>query len=419
MDTRLRRDVIWNLAPVVLLGTVGLGMNLLIATWWGAAALGLFNIVTIAYFALAVVGAFGLQYSVLRTVAERPDDPEHKAATVVGALVPNIALAALATAVFLLARDAFAHLHGSRAVAEGMLWAAPGLFCFAINKVLFGVVNGQRRMRAFAIYTSLRYVLLAIGLVAARLADVDADHLPVLWTFAEGVLLIVLIGETISTVPLARAAGWPRWARAHLAYGVRGITATLAYEINTKLDVWMLGAAGFAKADVGIYSLAAALNEGATQLSVVVMNNINPMMASAIAQGRGNDVEALARRTRRWFVPTLAVACIAGAVSYPYVIPWVIGDPTFKAGALPFVIMMAGLTLASPYMPFTQVLLMADLPGWHTVLALLVVSTNLIANLLLIPMFGLAGAAIAMSVSALTSSVLIWRMARRLAGLRL
>ena len=39
-----------------------------------------------------------------------------------------------------------------------MLWAAPGLFCFAINKVLFGVVNGLRRMRAFAIYTSLRYI---------------------------------------------------------------------------------------------------------------------------------------------------------------------------------------------------------------------------------------------------------------------
>jgi len=417
MDKRLRRDVLWNLAPVVLLGAVGLGMNILIAAWWGAAALGIFNLVTIAYFVLAVVGAWGLQYSVLRAVAEKPDDADHKAAVAVGALVPNVVLAALATGIFLLSRGAIARLHGSAEVAEGMVYAAPGLFCFAINKVLFGVVNGQRRMRAFAIYTSLRYVLLAIGLVAAHVMQIDGAHLPVIWTFTEGTLLLVLIAETVATVPLARAAGWQRWVREHVAYGARGVVATLAYEVNTKLDVWMLGAAGFPKAAVGIYSLAAALNEGATQLAVVVMNNINPVMAQSIAGARPGEVEALVRRTRRWFVPTLAGACILGAAVFPYVIPWIIGDASFKAGALPFAIMMGGLALASPYLPFMQVLLMANRPGWHTVFVLVVVTVNLTANLLLIPLLGLAGAALAMAIAVLTSAVLVARMARVCAGL--
>jgi O-antigen/teichoic acid export membrane protein len=419
MDTRLRRDVLWNLAPVVLLGAVGLGMNILIARWWHAAALGIFNLVTIAYFVLAVVGAWGLQYSVLRAVAEHPDDPVHKASVVVGALVPNVVLAALATTIFVLSRGAVARLHGDAAVAEGMLYAAPGLFCFALNKVLFGVVNGQRRMRAFAVYTSLRYILLAIGLVGARVLRLDGTHLPVIWTFAEGVLLLVMIGETIATVPLARAKGWRRWAKYHVDYGARGVASTLAFEINTKLDVWMLGAAGFAKADVGVYALAAALNEGATQLSVVVMNNINPVMAKAMAEGRPADVEALAKRTRRWFVPVIAGACIAGALLYPYIIPWIIGDDTFKAGAWPFAIMMAGLVLASPYLPFTQVLLMANRPGWHTLLVAIVVATNLLANLLLIPVLGLAGAAAAMSIAAVTAALLVWRMAHARTGVRL
>jgi len=35
---RLRRDVVWNLIPVVLLGVVGLGVSFVIASWWGAAA---------------------------------------------------------------------------------------------------------------------------------------------------------------------------------------------------------------------------------------------------------------------------------------------------------------------------------------------------------------------------------------------
>ncbi len=133
----------------------------------GQVALGVFNLVTISWFAFAVLGAGGLQFAVLRAVAEDPDDRDRLAAVVAGALIPAVGLAAAATGLYVLLRVPFGALQGP-AVAEGMLWAAPGLFCFALNKVLFGVVNGLRRMRAFAVYTSLRYVLIAVGLLLAR-----------------------------------------------------------------------------------------------------------------------------------------------------------------------------------------------------------------------------------------------------------
>jgi len=405
--------------PVALLGAVGLGLNFLIAAWWGAAALGVFNLVTIAFFVFAVVGACGIQYSVLRAVAEDTEDRARVAAIVVGALVPNIALAALATAAFLAARGPFAALHGDAAVAEGMLWAAPGLFCFAVNKVLFGVVNGQRRMRAFAVYTSLRYLLIAAGLFVARGADVSAAQLPVIWTFAEGTLLLVLIGELVATVSLVRGAGWRRWMREHLDYGARGVTATLAAEINSKLDVWMLGAAGIAKELVGVYSLAAALNEGVAQLSVVVTNNLNPIMARSLAAERPDEVVALARRTRRWFVPALAGACALGALAYPIIIPRLLNDASFAAGTTPFAVLMVGVVLASPYLPFNQILLMAHRPGWHTVFVVLVVAINFVADLMLIPQLGVTGAAAATSIAAIGSALLIRRMARGRAGVRI
>jgi O-antigen/teichoic acid export membrane protein len=199
---------------------------------------------------------------------------------------------------------------------------------------------------------------------------------------------------------------------------VRGLPATLAYEVNTKLDVWMLGASGFTKEAVGIYSLAAALNEGATQLSVVVQNNVNPIMATALAAGRRTDVEALIRRTRRWFVPAFAGACAVGALAFPVVIPRLVGDSTFSDGAAPFAILMAGLALASPYLPFSQILLMGDRPAWHTVFMVAVVATNLAANLAFIPYLGLAGAATATATAVITSAVLIRSLARGKVGVR-
>jgi O-antigen/teichoic acid export membrane protein len=181
-DTGLRRGVAWNLIPVALLAIVGLGMNLVIGGAWGEAALGVFNQVTTAYFVVAVLGAFGINYSVVRAIAERPDDRDRVAAIVVGGLVPVASLAAIVTFGFVALRWHIADFLDSTAVATGMSWVAPALFCFSINKLLLGVANGLGRMRAFAIYTSLRYVGLAAALIVARAYDVPAERLPVVWT---------------------------------------------------------------------------------------------------------------------------------------------------------------------------------------------------------------------------------------------
>src|ERR1043165_7640051 len=66
---RLRRDIGWNLVPVALLAAAGLGGG-------------------------------GIQYAVRRAVAEAADDRDRVAAIVVGALVPNLVLAAAATALY-------------------------------------------------------------------------------------------------------------------------------------------------------------------------------------------------------------------------------------------------------------------------------------------------------------------------------
>jgi len=405
--------VIWNLVPVGLLGVVGLGLSFVIARWWGAAAFGVFNLVTTAYSALAVLGACGLQYSVLHAIAEQPEDRARVAALVVGALVPNLVLAAAATLGFVALRPLVVRWLDSPAVGEGMLWAAPGLFCFAINKVLLGVVNGLRRMRAFAIYTSLRYLLIAAGLGLARAADLASEHVAAIWTFTEAALLVVLACELVATVSLARGRGWTAWVGRHLGYGARGVVATLAYEVNSKLDVWMVGVLVADKAAIGIYALAAALNEGVAQLAVVVQNNLDPLLARALAGSERDEIHAMVARTRRWFVPALIAVCVLSAGGFPLAIPSLIGDHAFAAGALPFAILMIGSAIASPYLPFAHLLLMAKRPGWHTVLLVAAISVNALGAVTLIPALGLAGAAASTSATLVFAALVLRVVARR------
>jgi O-antigen/teichoic acid export membrane protein len=150
-----------------------------------------------------------------------------------------------------------------------------------------------------------------------------------------------------------------------------------------------------------------------------LQNNVNPMMARLHARGDLDEIGAMIRRARRWFVPGLASVCVLAAALYPAVIPWLLGDPAFAAGAVPFAILMAGIALASPYLPFSQLLLMARRPGWHTVLLLCVIAINVTGNLVLIPRLGLSGAASSTAGAMVAAALLLRGLAHRCAGVQL
>lgn len=410
--------MVWNLVPVVVLGVVGLGMNFAIGRWWGTTALGVFNQVTTAYFVLASIGAIGINLSVLRAIAQQPDDRPRVAALVVGALIPATVLAIAVTGLMMVSRGALGRWLDSPAVTEGIVYAAPGLACFVVNKTLLSIVNGLGRMRAFAVYTTLRYSLIGIALLLAGSLDLDAIHLPIIWTITECTLFVVLCVEVLATVKFSAAAGWRPWIVEHLRFGIRGAGATMLFEINSRLDIWLLGAV-MSDTDVGIYSMAASLAEGASQIPNALQVNLNPTIAASLALHRPGDVEELARKSRRWFVPSMIAICAVAAALFPLVIPWITGRPELSEGTLPFALLIGGLALTSAWLPFNQILLMGGKPGWHTIYVLMAVATNVVLNVLLIPMYGLTGAAVATAIALAASALWLMRMSRSLVGVRI
>jgi O-antigen/teichoic acid export membrane protein len=303
-------------------------------------------------------------------------------------------------------------------VAEGIAAATPGLFCFALNKLLLGVVNGLRRMRAFAVYQSLRYLLLLLGFSLAGELGVSGERLSFVWTFAEGILLIVLAIEVAGQVAWRQAHAWRQWVRAHVVYGFKSVLSAMMLELNARIDIWMLGAY-LDDAAVGIYSLAAILAEGVYQLMVVLQNNFNPLLARLIAAGETAELERMVRRARRWIVPSMLGVGLLAALVYPWTVPLFTERPEFAQSSASFAILVGGIALASGWLPFSQTLLMAGKPGWHTLYMALVVLTNVVFNALLIPHLGINGAAIGTAVAFIASAVLLRVFVKRLVGVRL
>lgn len=415
---RLRRDVLWNAASLVVLATSGILLQVLIGRRYGAAALGSFNQVLAAYIVFSQVATAGIHQSVLRFVSEHASSRERLVQVVGGAMLPLVAVASALTLAFLACAEPLAALLGSDMVAVGVRAATPALFFFALNKVLIAVVNGERRMRAFAVYQALRYALILAGLLVCMALDFEAAALPFVFTFAEGLLFVVLALEVTLRVAWWRGVLVRGWGGVHLRYGLKGIASGMMLELNSRVDVLMLGLY-LSDEHVGVYSCAALFAEGFYQLVVVLQNNYNPLMAQDLARGRPQDLRELVGRGRRWFVPALAAGGLLGILLYPWTISLFFADDTFAASYLPFAILVSGIVLSSAHLPFQHALLMGGRPGWHSIYMISVVATNAVLNALLIPPLGIAGAALGSALAFLAAALYLRELSLRLLCLRL
>jgi O-antigen/teichoic acid export membrane protein len=417
LSGKFQRDALWNFASVGVLGLCGYGLNFLIGRFYGSAPLGVFNQVMAAYIFFSQAAVGGINLSVLRAVSENREDRSRVATIVAGSLPPTLALATLFALAFYFARHAVADLLDSPGVAEGMAAAAPGLFFFALNKVGMSVVNAAQRMRAFAIYTSLRYVLMVAGLGVAAWSGMSADRLAFLFTFAEGLLFVPLALEVARQMAAPIATNWRAWRREHLVYGIKSAGAGMLMELNSRIDVLMLG---FFLADgpVGVYSFAALVAEGVFQLLVVLQNNYNPLLAQHLAAGRMKELEAVVARGKRLTYALMLGVGVATLAVFPAFL-WVLEREEFAAGWVPLAFLVGGIVAISGFMPFLQTLLMANRPAWHTRLMASVVIVNIFLNAVLIPFYGLAGAAAATAVAMAWSVVALRLVVRREVGLRL
>jgi O-antigen/teichoic acid export membrane protein len=417
LSGRFQRDALWNFASVAVLGVCGYGLNFLIGRYWGAAPLGVFNQTLAAYIFVSQAAVGGINLSVLRAMSERREDRGHVATVIAGSLPPTLLLASVFTLVFYLLREPVAALLDSPQVAEGIAAATPGLFFFALNKVGMSVVNGAQRMRAFALYTSLRYVLMVVGLGVVAWSDMGPGRIAFLFSFAEGLLFVPLALEVSAQMRAPIAPTWRTWTREHLVYGVKSMGSGMLMELNSRLDVLMLGVF-LADGPVGVYSFAALVAEGVFQLLVVLQNNYNPLLAQHLAAGRIAELEQLIAKGKR-ITYLLMFGVGAATVAVFPVFLWVLDRAEFAAGWLPLTLLVGGIVAIAGYMPFLQVLLMANKPAWHTRLMFSVVLLNAYFNALLIPCFGLSGAAAATAIAMLGSVLMLRVLARREVGLKL
>ncbi|MBK8458512.1 MAG: oligosaccharide flippase family protein [Phyllobacteriaceae bacterium] len=424
MKSLFRAGMARNLALTFLsfgfLAASGIVINLFVVVARDSASLGVFNQAYSVYIVASQIAVFGLQYSTMRSAAFHENDRAELGRVLSGAAFPALLFGLAAAILVFLSEPLFAGLLGSPQAGAAVAIAGLGLVFFPLSKVLISFINGVQHMAAFAILQALRYSLVAGFAVGVAFSDLAFEY----------ALYCFLVAELVTTVAAAlyivfgglcdmRQFGLAR-VREHLAFGARSLAVGIFGEINTRIDVLMLGVFLDDRA-VGIYSFAALFLDGVSHALAMVRVNFNPFLVGALRDNAIDRARALLRKTKVRAPAAMfgiSVLALAAFLAFAHLI---LPEKDLAGGVTSLIILLTSITLVSGFMPFDNIMLASGRPGYQTFQQMAAVGANIAGNLALIPLFGIEGAALGTAFGfvagtalqiALTYRFLGWNMLR-------
>ena len=413
---KLSQDIAYTLGSFFVLAISGIVINIVITGFRDAAALGVFNLAYAVYIVISQFAVWGLHYSVLRHAAYHESDPEQRGHMLLTATICSVVTGLVAAVSLIMTAPLFAKAFNSETTGAAICNAALGLTLFPLNKVLIAYLNGMRRMKTFAVLQAFRYVAVMIMVSAIAVSTLPIETATLGFLVAE-VLTVMLACLYIVKQRLTGSLRFtPGWIARHYRFGTRVLPAGMFAEVNSRVDVLMIG---FFLSDraTGIYSFAAMLVDGVYHVLAMVRINFNPVLVAAIRDRDWQTAQNLRHQSRRIVLPVTVLLALGLIAGYYMFTAWLMPpDKGLLEGLPSLAILLAGITLICFLVPFDNLLMVSGHPAYQTLQQLALVGTNIGVALLLLPVFGIEGAALGTAASYIAGILVAVFFANRLLG---
>ena len=390
------------------------GTDIVLAHLLGPSAKGRFALVLLTSQLAAVVVGWGMD-SALGVVSRR--DPETARRGFANALIWSIVVGGFAVVLACWAyglptdvrpRGPLASVIPNLSAQQFLFsaFALPGELFFSIG--LFALLGRGRILAYSAIRVLRRFALLVLIIGMAGIARLSLDIALVMNLVALG-LTVVAIGwvaardGTFSVRPSATLL------KEELRFGNRAIVGTIAERLQFRSDAFLLNGLVGVRA-TGIYSVTSGLAETLWY----VPNALGTVMFSRAVDPHADAGRIAAVLTRT----TLAVAFVTAVPAFalgPRVVRFVYGAAFSDAGVA-LRLILPGVVAYSVVAILSRYIVGRGRPGTGTLILLSGLGANIAFNLVLIPRFGINGAAASSSISYILTAALTMAVFRRLSG---
>lgn len=190
----------------------------------------------------------------------------------------------------------------------------------------------------------------------------------------------------------------------------RGLAGVFAVSILW-LDVLLLGALR-SPAEAGVYAASTRYLTVGQFVGIAVLEVVGPRLGALLATRNRSRARGVLGASTMWLMLAAWPLYLTMLVMGPVLLS-VFGD-RYQAATHALMILGGAMLVATAVGPVDMVLLMAGKSSWNLANTVVAVAANISLNLLLIPRFGLAGAATAWAVSIGINNLLplgqVWRL---------
>lgn len=417
VSQKFKVDTLFNIVGFGILGISGLGATSIIGKFYDASSLGVFNLTMALFVLFSQLTGAGIHFSVLTSCSKYRGSENIQETVLNNAFISSVAISLPFVLLIVLLKEIFSPLFDDRSQVDSIIYIIPALIFLSFNKIFFAFVNSQEKMKYLAFMNSLRGISLIAVLFSYVYFQVPGFYLCSIISFSEFILFIVFVATNMRHFHLIKNFDLV-WIKHHMSYGIKSAVGSFFIDVNTKVDILLLGYFLSDRA-VGIYSLPALIMEGFNQLPIVFRTLINPKLTvKNEREGRESLRQAIIKGkslTYKFVIPIGIMVLIA----FPIALYLFNFDVGYYEGVVPLIILMAGTLISVGYAPFLMLFNQVEMPVTQSLLYILIFMVNLVFNLLFIPIWGITGSAIGTAISAISIMVFLKFFARKYLYIRI
>jgi len=396
--SKTMKDIQWSFISLATASFAHLLLRIVLAKELGASGLGLYTLVFTVYMLGMQFAAFGIGAALTKYIAEYYDKQqkikEFVSSGIIGSIVSGSVMGLL---LYLLSGLISIQFFHSPEMIELLKITA---FCFpfiAMQKVVIGTLNGLREMKWFAVVNIVQNVaVLVVTLVLVLWLNMEVKGAVIGFvapTIVVGLLSLILTRGYFTGGPVVMISVLKELSR----FGFYVVLANSIGFINMEIDSLMVGHF-MNETEVGYYAVAIIFMQGVILLPQVVQRVTTPTIATYYGRGDFEQIKELIKNTMfRTFIGILCIS-VTLAIFGKFFIT-VFFTQEFLPAYIPMLILLIGYSICAPIGSVGSTLSSIGKVNVVFKMTALCALINTILNLLLIPSFGLIGAASATSIS--------------------
>jgi len=397
-------DVGWVLTSSIGVLLLHFLQKPIMARYLGPDGLGLFSMVTMIAGIFVIIFGLGFDSAIVKYVAGYKDDKCKLHSIFSSALITVLILGVLASIVLFFLSDILSIIFDMPSLSN-LLKIYAFIFPFSLlYGIILGFLNGLRKMKYYSFIVTLYSILMLLFIVTFLFFGFGVKG-AIIGDILALIVVTVIAGLVVKKFVRFTILDYYGNTKMLTTFGSRMMGINSINLLHTQADILLIGYF-LSSADVGYYAAAVSLSRFFWRVPQSVQMVTYPATSEYWSKGNLESLNRMIDKSMKFSACILLVTGLGVLFFTKDIVTFLFGD-NFINSVLPLQILLIGTVInGATSRPIAGTLAGAGRPGLDFIKVIVTASLNILLNILLIPHFGLVGAAIATAISLVLASIL-------------